>query len=92
MLVVSKTKRLGKVRTPADRLKRRHLRVRRRVSGTAERPRLAVFRSLKHVYAQVIDDVRGNTLASASDQDPELRGKAQGKTKTAIATLVGALI
>lgn len=47
----------------------RHVRLRKKVSGTAERPRLAVFRSLKHIYAQLIDDTKGHTLASASSQD-----------------------
>ena len=53
--------------------KRRHARVRRRVVGTAERPRLNVFRSLRHIYAQVIDDSTGRTLVSASTLDKELR-------------------
>ena len=51
----------------------RHARVRARVKGTAERPRLCVFRSLSHVYAQVIDDARGHTLVSASTIDPEIK-------------------
>jgi large subunit ribosomal protein L18 len=74
---------------PAAARVRRHRRVRRRVSGTAERPRLAVFRSLTHIYAQVIDDSRGHTLAAASDLDAELRGKRNGKKKTEVAELVG---
>jgi large subunit ribosomal protein L18 len=52
---------------------RRHLRVRKRVSGTPARPRLAVFRSSKHIYAQVIDDTTGRTLVMASSLEPELR-------------------
>src|SRR2546428_5403597 len=59
---------------------RRHRRVRRRVFGTAERPRLAVYRSLNHMYAQVIDDVLGRTLASASTQDKTLRESLAAKT------------
>lgn len=55
--------------------RRRHLRVRKRVTGTPERPRLSVFRSLNHIYAQIIDDVKGHTLVAASTLDPELRGK-----------------
>ncbi|MBM3188692.1 MAG: 50S ribosomal protein L18, partial [Chloroflexi bacterium] len=54
---------------------RRHRRVRKSVVGTAERPRLNVFRSLRHIYAQIIDDSRGNTLVSASTMDKELRDK-----------------
>ena len=53
--------------------RRRHARVRRKVVGTAERPRLSVFRSLQHIYAQVIDDASGNTLVSASTLDKTLR-------------------
>ena len=68
---------------------RRHARVRRRVAGTADRPRLAVFRSLQHIYAQVIDDETGCTLASASTVDPSLSGDAGGKSKTEQASLVG---
>ena len=54
--------------------KRRHFRVRKKVRGTADRPRLAVFRSNKHVYAQLIDDVAGRTLASASTKEKGLSG------------------
>lgn len=72
--------------------KRRHVRIRKRVSGTLERPRLCVFRSLQHIYAQVIDDGAGHTLTSASTLDGEIRAQAQGKTKTEGAKLVGALI
>ncbi len=55
-----------------------HTRIRKKVSGTAERPRLAVFRSLSHIYAQVIDDVNGKTLAAASTTEKDLRGKSGG--------------
>ena len=72
--------------------KRRHLRVRKKVSGTAERPRLNVFRSCKHIYAQVIDDTRGVTLCSASTLDPELRAKLASTGNRAAAREVGALI
>ena len=54
---------------------RRHARVRRKVIGTPERPRLAVYRSNRYIYAQVIDDARGTTVASASSQEKPLRGK-----------------
>ncbi|MNL07277.1 50S ribosomal protein L18 [compost metagenome] len=68
---------------------RRHVRLRERISGTAERPRLAVFRSQQHIYAQVIDDVAGTTLVSASTLDAEVKGQiANGRTVEA-ATAVG---
>jgi large subunit ribosomal protein L18 len=69
---------------------RRHVRVRKTVSGTPQRPRLAVYRSLTHIYAQVIDDERGHTLAAASDVEQALKSTA-GK-KTARAAAVGAAI
>ncbi|MGC8836789.1 MAG: 50S ribosomal protein L18 [Anaerolineae bacterium] len=68
---------------------RRHLRVRKKVFGTPERPRLNVYRSLSHIYAQVIDDTRGVTLVSASTIDPEVRPQVQGLPKTEQARLVG---
>lgn len=71
--------------------RRRHARIRRRVVGTTERPRLAVFRSNQHIYAQLIDDSKHHTLVSASTLDPELRQEANGAT-TAGATLVGKLL
>jgi len=58
---------------------RRHVRIRKKVLGTAERPRLNVFRSTKHIYAQVIDDIKGVTLAATSTVDKELRGSLAGK-------------
>jgi large subunit ribosomal protein L18 len=72
--------------------KRRHVRVRARVRGTATRPRLCVFRSLNHIYAQIVDDSAGHTLASASSLDAEIRGKVTGKRKTESAELVGSLL
>lgn len=71
---------------------RRHLRVRKHISGTPERPRLNVYRSLEEIYAQVIDDVAGTTLASASSVDHELRGKLAGLNKTEQARQVGELV
>jgi large subunit ribosomal protein L18 len=68
---------------------RRHTRVRQKVHGTTERPRLTVFRSLEEIYVQVIDDQAGRTLVSASSIDHELRSKADGKKKTEQARLVG---
>jgi large subunit ribosomal protein L18 len=58
---------------------RRHLRVRRKISGTAERPRLCVYRSNKNIYVQIIDDVAGNTLVSASTLDKEVKTKHANK-------------
>jgi len=72
--------------------RRRHRRVRKQVVGTGQRPRFNVFRSLKHTYAQVIDDTRGHTLATASTRDPALRDKVKGLTKTEQAKLVGELL
>jgi len=71
---------------------RRHARVRNKVSGTAQRPRLCVFRSTNHIYAQVIDDVGGHTLAAASTLTPELKKDSSGKTKVAQAGLVGTYV
>lgn len=70
----------------------RHRRLRARVRGTSERPRLAVFRSLRHIYAQVIDDTTGVTVAAASSQDGEVRKERDGKPKTEVSKLVGALV
>ena len=71
----------------------RHRRVRKKVSGTSERPRMAVFRSLNHIYVQIIDDSRGHTLAAASSLDPEVRSEVNGnEAKSAVSTLVGKLI
>ena len=63
-----------KITTKDDRRHRIQLRQRKRIAGTAERPRLSVFRSVSHIYAQVIDDLNGKTLVSASSVDPELKG------------------
>ncbi|MCX7911418.1 MAG: 50S ribosomal protein L18 [Dehalococcoidales bacterium] len=78
--------------TSVEARKRRHARVRKKISGTSERPRLSVFRSLNHIYAQIIDDSRGHTLVSASTLDAEIAENTKGKTKTARAEMVGALI
>ncbi len=70
----------------------RHKRVRKKIEGTSERPRLNVFRSLRHIYAQVIDDSVGHTLASASTLDSELAAQCEGLSKTECAALVGRAI
>ncbi len=69
--------------------RRRHKRIRAKVSGTQERPRLNVFRSLQHIYAQVIDDWEGETLVSASTVDTAIRPQLDGLSKTEQARLVG---
>ena len=71
---------------------RRHQRVRQKVTGTAERPRLCVFRSLNHIYAQMIDDTLGKTLVTASTLDGELKEGLAGKDKKGQAELVGGLL
>ena len=76
------------IKSPKPRDRRRR-RVRMKLSGTSERPRLNVFRSLDHIYAQVIDDVQGRTLASASSLDKDLRSEMSDKTKKEQAELVG---
>ena len=63
-----------KITTKADRRERIHLRQRKRILGTPERPRLSVFRSVTHIYAQVIDDMTGQTLVSASSAEPTVKG------------------
>lgn len=71
---------------------RRHVRVRKKVNGTAERPRLSVYRSEHHIYAQVIDDSQGRTVAAASTVDKELRSKVTYGGNVAAAKQVGLLI
>jgi large subunit ribosomal protein L18 len=70
----------------------RHARVRRKVVGTSERPRLSVFRSLHHIYAQVIDDSQGVTLAAASSLEGELQSDRNGQKKSEVSKRVGALV
>jgi large subunit ribosomal protein L18 len=71
---------------------RRKLRIRKRVNGTGERPRLSVFRSARHIYAQVIDDATGQTLAAASTLSKDLKGQVDDGTKVDAAKKVGKLI
>ena len=70
----------------------RHKRVRTKISGTAARPRLAVYRSTNHIYAQVIDDVAQKTLCAASTVEKELAAKVKGLNKTDAAKVIGAAI
>lgn len=83
---------MKRTKTPYAARLRRHLRVRKKVRGTAQRPRLAVYRSLSHIYAQVIDDVAGHTMAAASDLEAAIRSQVNGKRKTEVAKLVGELV
>lgn len=71
---------------------RRHMRIRRRLSGTPDRPRLCVYRSNKHIYVQIIDDTSARTLVAASTLDKELRGKVEKTWNRAGAKAVGALV
>ncbi|MDQ2642418.1 MAG: 50S ribosomal protein L18 [Myxococcota bacterium] len=71
---------------------RRKLRIRRKISGSVERPRLSVFRSATHIYAQVVNDGDGKTLAAASTLSRDLKGTLESDDKTAAARKVGALI
>ena len=71
---------------------KRHLRIRKRLRGSEERPRLCVYRSLNHIYAQIIDDESGHTLVSASTLSSELQEELRGGTKSERASLVGALV
>ncbi len=72
--------------------KRRQRRIRMKISGTPQRPRLNVFRSLHHIYAQVIDDVAGHTLVAASTMDKEVAAQVSGKKKSEQAALVGKIV
>jgi len=71
---------------------KRHMRIRRRLSGTPERPRLCVYRSNKHIYVQIIDDTTARTLVAASTLDKELRGKVEKSWNKEGAKSVGALV
>jgi large subunit ribosomal protein L18 len=78
--------------TPQKARVRRHRRVRAKVRGTTSRPRLSVFRSLNHIYTQVVDDTQRRTLVSASTLDPDIKGSIDSQKKTEQAKLVGSLV
>ena len=80
---------MKKTKTPRAARIRRHRRVRRSLSGTPDRPRMAVFRSLTHIYVQVVDDSSGHTLVAASDLEADVRSQRDGKKKSQIAEKVG---
>ena len=82
-----------KIANPQERKRlRRKVHIRKRVSGTAERPRLSVFRSTKHIYAQAIDDTTGKVLAAASDLEEGVKAGLEGKSKKEVARIVGKAI
>lgn len=81
-----------KIKTRQDRRDRRRLGIRKKLSGTAQRPRLSVFRSHKHVYAQIIRDDTGTTVAAASTLDPELRSQLESTGNQEAARQVGRLV
>ncbi len=83
---------MAKTRTRRHGRHIRHLRVRKKVQGTPERPRLSVFRSLNHIYAQVIDDSVGHTLAAVSSRESAVAQQANGSSKMEVARLVGSLL
>jgi large subunit ribosomal protein L18 len=78
--------------TRQELLQRRHKRIRRKLSGTSECPRLSVFRSNQHIYAQVIDDVAQHTLAAASTLDPDLKGELESTSDSVASAAVGKLV
>ena len=73
----------------AEAREKRHLRIRNKISGTAQKPRLAVFRSNKHIYAQIIDDTVGNTIVSASTMEADIKGKLSKTYDVEAAKVVG---
>lgn len=79
-------------KTNTSRRLARHKRVRGKVTGTLQRPRLAIFRSLNHIYAQLIDDKDGTTLAAASSTESDVRTQSDGKRKSEASTAVGVLV
>lgn len=83
---------MGKNKSRSSARLRRHARVRKNISGTSERPRLNVFRSLAEIYVQVIDDEAGHTIVAASSIEADMRNKLKGKKKTEQAHMVGQLV
>ncbi len=83
---------MGTQGTKRDARLKRKQRIRKNLSGTAERPRLSVFRSLKQIYAQIIDDTTGNTLVAVASTEKEVKENIDQKDKTEVAKYVGSLI
>lgn len=84
LILIEIDKRLARIK--------RHKRVRKNISGRSERPRLCIFRSLKHIYAQVIDDREGTTLVSLSTLNPEVKGKEKYQGNIKAAKMLGSLL
>ncbi len=72
--------------------KRRHVRLRKKVSGNVEKPRLCVYKSLNHIYAQIVDDTKGHTVAAASTLDKEIKSEGGHKGNVAMAKKIGQLL
>lgn len=85
-------KEMAKKENKQDGRMRRHLRARKRMTGTINRPRISVFRSLKHIYAQIVDDEKGHTLVSASTLNEEIKDKLTSMKNIEAAKLVGSLL
>jgi large subunit ribosomal protein L18 len=83
---------MGSINTKNEARLKRKKRIRKKILGTAERPRLTVFRSAKHIYSQIIDDTKGITLASAASSEKEVQAKPDAGNKVAVAALVGKLL
>jgi large subunit ribosomal protein L18 len=83
---------MGNTNSKADARYKRKRRIRKKVTGTAQRPRLSVFRSARHIYAQIIDDTAGRTVASASTVEKTVRERDPFESKKAVATFVGQTI
>ncbi len=84
--------RMGTQGTKRDARLKRKQRIRKNLSGTTERPRLSVFRSLKQIYAQIIDDTNGNTLVAVASTEKEVKENIDQKNKTEVAKYIGSLI
>jgi large subunit ribosomal protein L18 len=83
---------MGSTNVKTEARQKRKQRIRRKVTGTTERPRLSVFRSSKHIYAQVIDDTLGQTLAAASSMEKDLKARTDFENKVAKASYIGKLV
>jgi large subunit ribosomal protein L18 len=83
---------MANIRGSKKRRQMRHRRIRKSISGTTVKPRLAVFRSLKHIHAQIIDDAAGSTIVAASSIEPQVRSQKEGMKKSDVSRAIGQLI